>query len=91
MNEERLEVRIRNLFDFQRFAGNARLGRLISETESRYRNNDNIVMLSDRDLEMVNAAGEIDVLRTGSIRPIAMSDELKIDVHAGVQDGGEGK
>ncbi len=75
MNEERLEVRIRNIFDFQRFAGNARLSRLITETENRYKKNDNVVMLSDMDLEMVNAAGEVDELRAG--------------VNKGDQDGGE--
>ena len=76
MNEERLEVRIRKIFDFQRFAGNARLGRLISETENRYKNSDNVVMLSDMDLERVNAAGEIDTFRAGG-------------VHMGDQNGGE--
>ncbi len=75
MNEERLEVRIKTLFDFQRFAGNARLGRLISETENRYKKSDNIVVLSEMDLEKVNAAGAVDILR---------ADALK-----GGQDGGE--
>ena len=77
MNEERFEVRIRNIFDFQRFAGNARLARLISETENRYKRSDNVVMLSDRDLEMVNAAGEVADLRPGLL--------------VGGQDGGDGE
>ena len=77
MNEEKLEVKIRKIFDYQRFASNARLGRLISETENRYRKSDNIVMLSEMDLEKVSAAGAVDELR---------SEALKDD-----KDGGEGE
>ena len=77
MNEEKLEVKIRKIFDYQRFACNARLGRLISETENRYRKSDNIVMLSEMDLEKVSAAGAVDELR---------SEALKGD-----KDGGEGE
>lgn len=42
------------LFDYQRFANNGQLAAVIGETTSGYR-----VPLSDDDLELVNAAGEI--------------------------------
>ena len=48
-----MENKLRKIFDYQRFEGNGRLEKLISETESRYAN-----ALSDDDLAFVNAAGE---------------------------------
>ena len=60
MNEEILERKLNNLFDFQRFAGNKRLGRVIEETRLKY---NNVYVLSDDELSGVNAAGEIDELR----------------------------
>ena len=42
-----------SLFDYQHFENNARLAKLIGETESRYARE-----LSDEDLSLVNAAGE---------------------------------
>ncbi len=49
-----MENKLRKLFDYQRFEGNGRLERLISETENRYANT-----LSDDDLTFVNAAGDL--------------------------------
>lgn len=46
-----MEKIMKQLFDFQRFEGNERLGKLISETENRSRE------LSENDLNMVSAAG----------------------------------
>ena len=40
-------------FDFQQFQQNPRLAKIISDVESRYAN-----VLSDDDLELVNAAGD---------------------------------
>ena len=48
------EQKLKKLFDFQRFEKNERLEKLIRETESRY-----AAELSDDDLSLVNAAGEI--------------------------------
>ena len=48
------EQKLKKLFDFQRFEKNERLENLIRETESRY-----AAELSDDDLSLVNAAGEI--------------------------------
>lgn len=48
-----MDNKLRKLFDYQRFEGNERLAKFISETESRYAKN-----LSDDDLSFVNAAGE---------------------------------
>lgn len=42
-----------DLFDFQKFSGNERLAKLIANTEGRYGK-----MLSDDELEGLNAAGE---------------------------------
>lgn len=47
-------MNLEKLFDFQKFENNSRLAKLISETESRYAK-----ALSDDDLDMVNAAGDI--------------------------------
>lgn len=49
-----MENVLKNLMDYQRFEGNARLAKLIQETENRYCNE-----LNDDDLELVNAAGDI--------------------------------
>lgn len=43
------------LFDYHRFQKNARLAKMIAETESRYD-----AAISDDMLEFVNAAGEIE-------------------------------
>jgi hypothetical protein len=45
---------LENLFDYQRFAGNEKLARLIAETEDRNGGQ----ALFDDDLEGVNAAGD---------------------------------
>ncbi len=50
-----MERKIKQLFDYQRFENNPRLGKLIAETESCCG-----VELSDEELFMVAAAGEID-------------------------------
>lgn len=49
-----MEKTLKRLFDLQKFSGNMRLAEMIADTESRYGN-----VLSDDDLEAVNAAGEI--------------------------------
>lgn len=59
-----MENRLKSLFDYQRFESNFRLARLIEETENRYLYNDS-EELSDDDLELVNAAGDIDLLKAG--------------------------
>ena len=48
------EANIKALFEYQRFSQNSRLERLIEETEGRYG-----CELSDDELELVNAAGDI--------------------------------
>lgn len=47
---------VRRIFDFQRFSPNAELEALIKETEGRY------AALDDSDLELVNAAGEVETI-----------------------------
>ena len=49
-----MERKLKALFEFQRFEKNAHLDKLISETENRYARK-----LSDDELTMVNAAGEL--------------------------------
>ena len=48
-----MEIKIKILFDLQKFSPNAKLAALIEETENR------CFELSDLDLEAVSAAGEI--------------------------------
>ena len=48
-----MERMITNLFDFQRFKQNARLGNIIQDVQNRYAST-----ISDDDLEWVSAAGE---------------------------------
>lgn len=48
-----MENKLKSMFEFQKFAGNSRLSKLIAETESRYG-----AELSDDDLGLVNAAGD---------------------------------
>ncbi len=47
-----MEGKLRGLFEYNRFSGNARLNKLIEETDARYGTE-----LSDSDLYFVNAAG----------------------------------
>lgn len=48
----KVETKLKSMFEYQKFAQNSRLSKLIEETEKRYANE-----LSDDDLWMVNAAG----------------------------------
>lgn len=50
-----VEKRLRALFEYQRFQRNSHLASLIEETEEKYSHE-----LSDDDLELVNAAGDMD-------------------------------
>ena len=54
MNTERV---LKKLFDFQSFEKNPRLERLIRETE------DDATALSDGELSLVSAAGEVNTVR----------------------------
>lgn len=47
-----MEKKLASLFEYQRFAQNPRLSKLIAETENKYANE-----IADDDLWMVNAAG----------------------------------
>lgn len=51
---------LKELFDYQRFAGNKRLAALIERAEFSHAES-----LSDDDLEYVNAAGDINAARIG--------------------------
>ena len=64
-----MERRLLQLFDYQRFAGNPVLQRMIDRTESRY----GIVSLTDEDLANLSAAGD-SVITGGYKKP---EDELK--------------
>ncbi len=50
-----MENKMKKLFEYQRFENNARLAKLINETESRY-----AAALDDDDLDIVAAAGEVE-------------------------------
>ena len=49
-----MEKKLKKLFDYQRFEQNTKLEKLIQETENRYAKE-----LSEEDLSLVSAAGEI--------------------------------
>lgn len=55
-----MEEKISRLFDYQKFAPNARLDSIIKDVESRYELDK--FELSDDELGMVNAAGSVDSL-----------------------------
>ena len=58
MPERRKMAALRDMFDFQRFSGNEKLGSMIRRTEERYG-----TKLCFDDLELVNAAGTPDMLQ----------------------------
>lgn len=49
-----MEKKLKSLFEFQRFAGNDRIAKMIEETNNRY-----AAELSDDDIALVNAAGDL--------------------------------
>lgn len=49
-----MEKKLHSLFEFQRFADNDRIAKMINETNSRY-----AAELSDDDIALVNAAGDL--------------------------------
>ena len=51
-----MEQKLKKLFDYQRFAQNEKLAKLIQDTENRY-----AAELSDDDLSFVSAAGDMPV------------------------------
>lgn len=53
METNRASAAVMAIFDYQRFADNARLRRLINDTESRYNSE-----LSDDSLAQISAAGD---------------------------------
>ncbi|MCQ2420525.1 MAG: hypothetical protein MJ118_05260 [Clostridia bacterium] len=56
-----MENTLKKLFEYQKFEQNARLAKLIAETEARQ-----AAELSDEDLELVTAAGDIPDRDTGN-------------------------
>lgn len=52
-----MENKLKKLFDFQRFEQNSELSSLIAQTHAR-----SSKALSDDDLDLVNAAGDIEVM-----------------------------
>ena len=55
-----MENKLKRLFEYQKFEQNERLAKLIAETEARQ-----AAEISDDDLEMVAAAGEITKISIG--------------------------
>ncbi|MCQ2450329.1 MAG: hypothetical protein MJ132_09135 [Clostridia bacterium] len=55
-----MENKLKKLFEYQKFAQNKRLAKLITETQARQ-----VAEISDEDLEKVAAAGEITEIDTG--------------------------
>ena len=54
-----MEKKLKKLFDYQRFEKNERLEKIINETENQYGEE-----LTDYDLSLIDAAGEINPPRT---------------------------
>lgn len=63
-----MEKKLKQLFDFQRFTGNKRLDSIIKQAETSYGR-----ILSDEEMEWVNAAGEPQVRRK---KGIVKDDEI---------------
>lgn len=58
-----MDKKLKSMFEYQKFAQNSRLSKLIADTENRYASHE----LADDDLWLVNAAGapEMDGLDSG--------------------------
>ena len=56
-----MERKIRALFDFQKFEGNADLQSVIDSVHSRYSGQNNVRELSLDEMSWVNAAGQADL------------------------------
>ncbi len=54
-----MENKLSRLFDYQKFAPNSRLDSIIKDVESRYSLDQEL--MTDDELDMVNAAGSVDV------------------------------
>ena len=79
---------LNKLFDYQKFAGNERLGKMIKATESRMGGMSRMGSeLSDDDLTMVNAAGPI---TSDMIRDVDYGRKYEINFSA-EQPGGDSK
>ncbi len=61
---------VKNLFDFQKFKANKHLAALIAETESRYTKE-----LSEDDIELINAAGDINAVIRSSQKTEGKKDD----------------
>jgi len=60
---EKTLMKVKTLFDFQRFADNAHLASLAAETESRY-----LHELNEEELDFVSAAGDMETRQKISLR-----------------------
>ncbi len=67
-----MENKLSRLFDYQKFAPNSRLESIIKDVESRYSLDQEL--MSDDELDMVNAAGNINAgnadMMSGTIKDI---------------------
>lgn len=71
-----MEKKLKVLFDYQHFERNAHLAKLISETESQYARE-----LSDEDLTLVNAAGELDMIGAATRQSTDSTEPSKFNPH----------
>ncbi len=59
-----MDSKLARLFDYQKYSPNSKLDSIIKDVESRHKTD--IRLLSDDELGMLNAAGNIDVQRIQS-------------------------
>ena len=55
-----MESKLARMFDYQKYEANSRLARIIKDVESRY--SDGLEVMSDDELGMLNAAGNVDIM-----------------------------
>lgn len=70
-----MENKLKSLFEYQKFEQNSRLAKLIAETEARQ-----TVELSDEDLELVAAAGNIFEQNSGEKSGLEDSESFTPDI-----------
>lgn len=70
-----MENRLKSLFEFQKFENNSRLAKLVRDTELRYG-----AELTDDELSMVSAAGDVSFLMNSSDKLTEEIEKLKNEI-----------
>ena len=78
-----MENKLARLFDYQKFSPNDKLASIIADVESRYQTD--IEVLSDDELGMLNAAGNVDAVMKRTAEKNSKNTKNGIHSKNGVQ------